>query len=53
MDLFILILNHFKKIWKLAGLVLNKSTKAADRFQEDEYHKESPQDFALWKSHKK
>ena len=39
------------KYGKLANLVFEE-TRAADRFQEDEYQKKSAQDFALWKSHK-
>ena len=39
------------KYGKLANLVFER-TRAADRFQEDEYQKKSAQDFALWKSHK-
>ena len=45
-------IKNFKKYGQLSGLPMNKSTKST-RVLNDEYDKDSPQDFALWKSYKK
>ncbi len=45
-------IKNFKKYGELSGLPINNSTKSA-RVLTDEYDKDSPQDFVLWKSYKK
>ena len=42
----------FEKYGQLSGLSMNGSIKST-RILNDEYNKDSPQDFALWKSYKK
>ena len=43
---------NFEKYGELSGLLMNHSSKST-RMLNDEYDKDSPQDFALWKSYKK
>ena len=49
--LFILILTKFNEYGKLANLNIAEQ-KTADRIASDDYSKDNPQDFVLWKAWK-